>query len=163
MEGWVWNGIGHRDPTSPNAYKHREIHIGPLYAQILSDGTVLDVIVKANEAHFVPWFKGGPFDVDAFLQMRTGCVLNPPAERKRKYYMLDRDFENSTAGTKTSDYVSRIDVLKLIVAVNNRWNWDNSPDALRCLVIPQWRPRTKVAFHLVEEFDVDEHVEIKKK
>ena len=51
----------------------------------------------------------------------------------------------------------------LIVAVNNRWNWDTSPDALRRFIIPQWRPRSKVAFHLVEEFDADEHVEIKEK
>lgn len=55
--------------------------------------------------------------------------------------------------------LSRIGVLKLIVGVSNRWNWDTFPDALHRLVIPQWRPISKDAFHLVEEFDFDEHVE----
>lgn len=147
--------------------------MGPLYAQILNDEmpgvkAALDVVVKANEHHFAMWFKDEPFDVNAFLEKTSSVsssivdVLNPPPEKKRKHFALDRDFEDSiVVGTKTSDYVSRIDVLKLVVAVNNRWNWDSNSDALRTLVIPQWRARSKdEEFHLVEEFDPNEHVEI---
>lgn len=155
MEGWSWNGIGESDPANPNAYKHREIHVGPLYAQIVCGGEivganpVLDVIVKANEKHFAAWFKGESFDVDAFFEKQVYYSDYNPQEKKRKC----QDFE--TATTKTSDYVSRFDVMKLVAAVNRRWNWDSSPDALRHVVVPKCSARRENCFHLVEEFDIE--------
>lgn len=134
-----------RTQQTPVHLKHREIHVGPLYAQILFEGRkythdTLDVVVKANEGHCQLWHRDTTFDVDAFFNKHSR-------------------YSNKT---KTSDYVSRFDVMKLIVAVNNTWNWDSTETALRDLVIPEWRLREN-QFNHVAPLNLDEYVKIENK
>lgn len=145
-EGFCWNGIGERNPEDAGARKHKMIKVGGLFAQDVGWGDIriLDVVVTQNHAHWQVWRFGEPFDIDSFLS------------RKVFYHNVEdaEYFPHSTGypHTLTSDYVSRINVIQLLAAVNERWNWHTGDDAITKVIVPR-RDLNREAFHLLERFD----------
>lgn len=180
MEGFCWNGIGERNPKDPLARKHRVIEVGGLFAQEVGDNVsrVLDVVVAENHAHWQAWRAGEPFDVDAFLAKtvyyqqvgETGSIADgksyphPSVQENvdaiAAWMYVDHmsgsvscKLEDAYAHTLTSDYVSRINVLQLVAAVNNLWKWHTVPDAITQVVVPH-RDLERGTFHPVKQVDV---------
>lgn len=158
MEGFCWNGIGEENPAASGARKHDMINVGGLFAQVVGSKSnpILDVVVAENHSHWQVWRFGEPFDIDRFLskvvfyqEIMDGNIDDG------EHYPHPRRQEKVDPHTLTSDYVSRINVLQLICAVNKRWNWHTGDGAITKVVVPR-RDLSRGAFHLLERFDVGE-------
>ena len=126
--------------------RHRCIIVGPLYAvEVCPPSThlpgVIDIVVTGNRNHWRAWTRGTKFDIEGFLADTSREITD------------NLPFDTNT---KTSDYVSKLDVQRIVVAVNTRWNWNTAEDALTMVSIPivddQW---TRVTFPFTKEHDID--------
>ena len=114
--------VGFIATSNGKGQRQRSIILGPLYATevcpSLGPGTpgTIDIGVIANHFHhWAVWTNGTKFDIDAFLTQKSS------------------DFGTITT---TSDYVSRLDVERIVVAINSQWKWNTGPDALTTVSLP---------------------------
>lgn len=121
MEGFLTACAGR-----PSEHKQRCIKLGPLIAvEVLTESggkdQCLDIYVIANRAHWQWWKRDTPFLMEQFLNKTSEIEgLEEP------YCYV----------TETTDYVSKLDVERMVSLINERWQWDRSDTALTQPSIP---------------------------